>query len=51
MRLLVYIKIRTYAKSEDELWRDEWHNPLEKRLPVTPEVIRDLKRRPGELRG
>jgi hypothetical protein len=30
----VHIKVRTYSKSADELWFDEWSNPLEKRIPV-----------------
>jgi proteasome activator subunit 4 len=42
--MATFIKIRTYAKSDEELWLDEWANPLQGHLLVTPEVIRDLQR-------
>ena len=42
--MATFVKIRTYAKSDEELWLDEWTNPLQGKLPVTPEVIRDLQR-------
>lgn len=48
VRLFGFIKIRTYAKSDDELWRDEWHNPLERQLSVTADVARDLKKPFGD---
>lgn len=42
MKLAAFVKIRTYAKSEEELWLDEWANPLQGQLLVTAEVVRDL---------
>jgi proteasome activator subunit 4 len=44
VKLATFVKIRTYAKSDEELWLDEWANPLQGKLVVTPEVIRDLQR-------
>jgi len=44
VKLAAFIKIRTYAKSDVELWLDEWANPLQGHLTVTAEVIRDLER-------
>jgi proteasome activator subunit 4 len=35
IKILTFIKIRTYAKSGDELWLDEWHNPLERHLTIS----------------
>ncbi|KAJ7630604.1 hypothetical protein FB45DRAFT_746590 [Roridomyces roridus] len=33
-KLTTFIKMRTYAKSAEELWLDEWYNPLAKAVPV-----------------
>jgi len=44
VKLAAFIKIRTYAKSEEELWLHEWANPLQSQLLVTAEVVRDLQR-------
>jgi len=44
VKLAAFVKIRTYAKSEEELWLDEWVNPLQGQIPVTAEVVRDLQR-------
>ncbi|PAV21860.1 ARM repeat-containing [Pyrrhoderma noxium] len=30
-----HIKVRSYSKSETELWFEEWRNPLQQDLPVT----------------
>jgi len=45
-KLLTFIKMRTYSKNGEELWLDEWHNPLERDLPISdPSVfIEDLQR-------
>lgn len=34
MKLTAQVKIRTFAKSGDEMWRDEWRSPLQVELPV-----------------
>ena len=34
VKLLTFIKIRTYAKSAEELWLDEWKSPLQSQLPI-----------------
>ena len=34
-KVMVFIKMRTYAKSEEELWLEEWRNPLGTKVPVT----------------
>jgi proteasome activator subunit 4 len=40
VKLLFFVKIRTYAKSGEELWLDAWRNPLEKEVPITnPEAF------------
>ncbi|KAJ6604293.1 hypothetical protein DFH09DRAFT_1300536 [Mycena vulgaris] len=35
VKLSTFIKMRTYAKSPEELWFDEWRHPLEKVVRVT----------------
>ncbi|KAJ7456643.1 hypothetical protein FB451DRAFT_1276697 [Mycena latifolia] len=35
VKLTMFIKMRTYAKSPEELWLDEWSHPLEKVVRVT----------------
>jgi proteasome activator subunit 4 len=35
VKLLAFTKIRTYAKSAEELWLDEWNNPLQRQLHVS----------------
>lgn len=35
IKLTAFIKIRTYAKSGEELWLEEWSNPLEKQIPIS----------------
>ncbi|KAJ7129977.1 hypothetical protein C8R43DRAFT_1025251 [Mycena crocata] len=35
LKLTTFIKMRTYAKSPEELWFDEWKHPLEKVVHVT----------------
>jgi proteasome activator subunit 4 len=44
VKLATFIKMRTYAKSDEELWLHEWANPLQGKLVVTAEVIQDLQR-------
>jgi proteasome activator subunit 4 len=31
---LAFIKIRTYSRCPEELWLDEWRNPLQQQLPI-----------------
>ncbi|KAH8100456.1 ARM repeat-containing protein [Cristinia sonorae] len=49
VRLTGMIKIRTYSKSGDELWWDEWKSPLRKDIPVvdSPQFYASLIRPPG----
>lgn len=35
VKLLFFVKIRTYAKSMEEMWLDEWRNPLQKDVLIT----------------
>ncbi|TFK76811.1 hypothetical protein BDN72DRAFT_829977 [Pluteus cervinus] len=35
VRLLAFIKMRTYSKSELELWFDEWQNPLREDIAIS----------------
>ena len=34
IKLTSHVKIRTYSKSNTELWLDEWRNPLSLQVPV-----------------
>ncbi|KIK95621.1 hypothetical protein PAXRUDRAFT_826811 [Paxillus rubicundulus Ve08.2h10] len=34
VRESVFIKMRTYAKSDDELWLCQWRNPFTKEIPI-----------------
>jgi proteasome activator subunit 4 len=34
-KLLYFVKVRTYSKSGDEMWFDEWRNPLEQQVHIT----------------
>lgn len=43
VKLATFIKIRSYAKSDVELWLDEWSSPLQGQIPVTAELIADLQ--------
>ncbi|KAJ7666470.1 hypothetical protein B0H17DRAFT_1162570 [Mycena rosella] len=38
VKLTTFIKMRTYAKSPEELWLDEWSHPLEKVVQITDPV-------------
>jgi len=44
VKLATFIKIRTYANSDEELWLDEWTNPLQGQILVTAELKQDLQR-------
>lgn len=35
IKLSTLIKIRTYAHSSEELWLDEWRNPLHRQISIT----------------
>lgn len=35
VKILAFVAIRTYSRSRDELWREEWCNPLEIEVEVT----------------
>ncbi|KAI0322307.1 hypothetical protein OF83DRAFT_1161297 [Amylostereum chailletii] len=34
VKLTVFIKMRTYSKSSQELWLHEWKNPLQRAIPI-----------------
>ena len=34
IKVLTFVKIRTYAKSAEELWLEEWTNPLQQQVPI-----------------
>jgi hypothetical protein len=34
IKITVQIKMRTYSASPEELWLDEWHSPVERRITV-----------------
>ena len=34
IELLAHIKIRSYSKNEDDLWFEEWRNPLKHSVPI-----------------
>ena len=34
IKITVQIKMRTYSASPEELWLDEWHCPVERRITV-----------------
>ncbi|KAJ7596682.1 hypothetical protein C8J56DRAFT_918063 [Mycena floridula] len=34
-KILAFAKVRTYSKSAEDLWRDEWRNPLKVEVQVT----------------
>jgi proteasome activator subunit 4 len=33
-KILTHAKMRAYSKSYEELWQDEWHNPLEQHVSI-----------------
>jgi proteasome activator subunit 4 len=46
IKLLYYVKVRTYSKSGDEMWLDEWRNPLEQQVQITnPDAFVDSLRK------
>ena len=44
VKLATFIKYRTYAKNDAELWLEEWTNPLQTQIPVTKKLIESLQR-------
>lgn len=34
VKLLTFVKIRTFARSSEELWLDEWKNPLARDVEI-----------------
>ncbi|TCD70651.1 hypothetical protein EIP91_002372 [Steccherinum ochraceum] len=49
VRLTALVKIRTYSKSSDDLWLDEWKSPLRRDIPAldSPESYAKLIRPAG----
>ncbi|KAJ7071512.1 hypothetical protein C8F01DRAFT_1110832 [Mycena amicta] len=42
VKMMGFIKMRSYSKSVEELWMDEWKHPLERTIPVAdPTVFMD----------
>lgn len=49
IKVLTFVKIRTYAKSAEELWLEEWGNPLQQQVPIeNPTEFLDSLQRPNE---
>lgn len=44
VKLSAFIKYRTYAKDNTELWLEQWTNPLQTQIPVTDKLIESLQR-------
>lgn len=39
-KLLSHVKFRTYSKTKEELWLEEWHNPIAEEVEITnPETF------------
>ena len=34
MKLLAFVKIRSFSRSKEELWLDEWKNPMARDVPT-----------------
>ena len=34
VKVCAHIKIRSFSKSSEQLWLDEWENPLRRDIPV-----------------
>ncbi|KAJ2996608.1 hypothetical protein NUW54_g7221 [Trametes sanguinea] len=52
VKVCAHIKIRTFSKTSDQLWLDEWQNPLRVDIPVTdPEVFLKQHGQPGYPAG
>ncbi|KAH7915111.1 armadillo-type protein [Hygrophoropsis aurantiaca] len=52
-KMLTFVKIRTYAKNNDELWFCEWSNPLSKQLPIVDptEFLGQFKTTSGPMKN
>ncbi|KAL7285729.1 hypothetical protein ACG7TL_000834 [Trametes sanguinea] len=52
VKVCAHIKIRTFSKTSDQLWLDEWENPLKVDIPVTdPEAFLKQHGQPGYPAG
>ncbi|TFK57500.1 ARM repeat-containing protein [Heliocybe sulcata] len=38
VKLCTFVKMRTYAKTSEELWLEQWRSPLLRRIPVEDEI-------------
>jgi proteasome activator subunit 4 len=49
IKVLTFVKIRTYAQSAEELWLEEWTNPLQQQVPIeNPIDFLDSLQHPNE---
>ncbi|KAH9853059.1 ARM repeat-containing protein [Lenzites betulinus] len=52
VKVCAHVKIRTFSKSSDQLWLDDWENPLKVDIPVTdPSVFLAQHGQPGYPAG
>jgi proteasome activator subunit 4 len=35
VKVLTFVKIRSFSRSKEELWLDEWNNPLAQEVPIS----------------
>ncbi|KAI0823074.1 ARM repeat-containing protein [Trametes gibbosa] len=48
VKVCAHVKIRTFSKSSDQLWLDEWENPLKVDIPVAdPSIFLQQHGQPG----
>ncbi|KAH7927359.1 hypothetical protein BV22DRAFT_1031842 [Leucogyrophana mollusca] len=52
VKITAFVKMRTYAKSQDELWFCEWSSPLSRQLPVAnpSEFLEQFKNTSGPMK-
>ncbi|GLB36441.1 putative protein with domain of unknown function (DUF3437) [Lyophyllum shimeji] len=52
VKVLAFVKIRTYSKSREEMWLDEWSNPLAQEIRITdPQKFLQMFEQPVEASG
>ncbi|KAF5377581.1 hypothetical protein D9615_005140 [Tricholomella constricta] len=52
VKMLAFVKLRTYSKSREELWLEEWSNPLKEELEVKdPETFMQRFNQPVGVDG
>ena len=52
IKLLAFVKIRTYSKNAEELWLEEWRNPLHVQVSIEdPDTFKTVLREQFEGTG